>query len=170
MSLLAAIFDSTRRDLARARGLVARINALGPEMRGLSDEQMGAKTREFRARLARGETVDDLLVEAYALVREATWRVLGNRRVRFRIYRDSRPLPEEALRSVQEGERLAEELRAEGVRFEQEAFMAHFDVQMIGAIVLHWGRVAEMKTGEGKTQVAVPALYLNALEGKGRTC
>ena len=167
MSLLAAIFDSTGRDLARARGLVARINALGPEMRGLSDEQMGAKTGEFRARLARGETVDDLLVEAYALVREATWRVLGNRQVRFRVYRDSRPLPEEALLSVQEGERFAEELRARGVRFEQEAFMAHFDVQMIGAIVLHWGRVAEMRTGEGKTQVAVPALYLNALEGKG---
>ncbi len=167
MSLLAAIFDSTRRELGRARGLVARISALGPEMRGLSDQQMRAKTDEFRGRLARGEALDDLLEEAFALVREATWRVLGNRQVRFRVYREGRPMPEEALLSQQEGARFAEELRAQGVRFEQDPFMAHFDVQMIGAILLHWGRVAEMKTGEGKTQVAVPALYLNALEGKG---
>ena len=167
MSLLAAIFDSTRRDLARARGLVARINAFGPDMRGLSDEQMRAKTDEFRDRLARGETLEDVLPEAYALVREATWRILGDRQVRFRVYRDSKPLPEESLLPLEQGERFAEELRAQGLRFEQEPFMAHFDVQMIGAIVLHWGRVAEMKTGEGKTQVAVPALYLNALEGKG---
>ncbi len=167
MSLLTAIFDSTRRDLARARALVARINALGPDMKKLSDEQMRAKTDEFRDRLARGETLDDLLPEAYALVREATWRVLGNRQIRFRIYREGSPLPEERLESLERAEALAEELRAQGVRFEQERFMSHYDVQMIGAIVLHWGRVAEMRTGEGKTQVAVPALYLNALEGKG---
>ncbi len=167
MSLLTAIFDSTRRDLARARALVARINALGPETRKLSDEQMRAKTDEFRDRLARGETLDDLLPEAYALVREATWRVLGNRRIRFRIYRDDSTVPEERIEPLENAEAVAEELRSQGVRFEQEHFMAHYDVQMIGAIILHWGRIAEMKTGEGKTQVAVPALYLNALEGKG---
>jgi len=188
MSLLSAIFDSTRRDLARARALVAGINARGPEMRGLSEQQMRAKTDEFRDRLARGETLDDLLPEAYALVREATWRVLGDQQFRFRVYRDGSPLPEESLLSLEEAGRFAQELRAQGLSegrrsqrgggpagpprgsaawFEQEPFMAHFDVQMIGAIMLHWGRVAEMKTGEGKTQVAVPTLYLNALEGKG---
>ncbi len=167
MSLLSAIFDSTRRDLRRARALVGRINALGPEMQKLSDEQMRAKTDEFRDRLARGETLDDLLPEAYALVREATWRVLGGRQVRFLVFREGRLTPEETILPLAEADHHEERLRAEGVRYERERYMAHFDVQMVGAIVLHWGRVAEMKTGEGKTQVAVPALYLNALEGKG---
>jgi preprotein translocase subunit SecA len=167
MSLFSAIFDSTRRDLKRARALVERINALGPEMQRLTDEQMAAKTAEFRDRLAHGETLDDLLVEAYALVREATWRVLGHRQVRFLVFREGRITPEEAIVTLEEADRYEERLRAEGVRYERERYMAHFDVQMIGAIVLHWGRVAEMRTGEGKTQVAVPALYLNALEGKG---
>jgi len=169
MAILAAIFDSTRRDLRRARALVQQINALGPGMQQLTDEQMRAKSDEFRDRLAHGETLDDLLVEAYALVREATWRILGHRQLRFRIYREGKMTPEEAVLSAAggEAERFEESLRQGGVRYERERFMAHFDVQMMGAILLHWGRVAEMKTGEGKTQVAVPALYLNALEGKG---
>jgi preprotein translocase subunit SecA len=161
------MFDSTRRDLARARGLVEQIGALGPRMQELNDEQMAAKTAEFRDRLTHGETLDDLLPEAFALVREATWRVLGNRQWRFLVWREGRVLPEITILPLAEADRLEEELRRQGVRFERERYMAHFDVQMIGAIVLHQGRVAEMKTGEGKTQVAVPALYLNALEGKG---
>ena len=167
MAILSLLFDSTHRDLARTRGLVGRINAFGPEMRKLTDEQMRAKTQEFRDRLTAGETLDDLLPEAYALVREATWRQLGKRQVRFRIYREGQAVPDENVVPESEGDRFEGRLQAQRLRYEREDFMAHFDVQMIGAIMLHWGRVAEMKTGEGKTQVAVPALYLNALEGKG---
>lgn len=167
MSVLAAIFDSTRRDVARARALVQRINALGPSMEALTEAQMLAKTDEFRDRLAHGETLDDLLVEAYALVREATWRVLGKGQVRFRVYRSQAVLPEEVILAAEEADRFEGRLMAQRLRYERERYMVHFDVQMMGAIVLHWGRIAEMKTGEGKTQVAVPALYLNALEGKG---
>ncbi|MEX2715984.1 MAG: DEAD/DEAH box helicase, partial [Candidatus Sigynarchaeota archaeon] len=102
--------------------IVARINALEPEVSALSDAELRAKTDEFRARHASGETLDDLLPEAFAVVREAAKRTLG---------------------------------------------MRHFDVQLIGGIVLHRGRIAEMKTGEGKTLVATLPAYLNALEGKG---
>src|SRR6476619_6164372 len=101
---------------------VAKINALEPELAKLSDEQLRAKTTEFRERLAKGETLDDLLVEAFATVREASKRTLGQR---------------------------------------------HFDVQLKGGMVLHQGKIAEMKTGEGKTLVATLPVYLNALEGKG---
>ena len=101
---------------------VAKINALEPELAKLSDEQLRAKTTEFRERLAKGETLDDLLVEAFATVREAAKRTLGQR---------------------------------------------HFDVQLKGGMVLHQGKIAEMKTGEGKTLVATLPVYLNALEGKG---
>src|SRR5450631_3287929 len=101
---------------------VAKINALEPELAKLSDEQLRAKTIEFRERLAKGETVDDLLVEAFATVREASKRTLGQR---------------------------------------------HFDVQLKGGMVLHHGKIAEMKTGEGKTLVATLPVYLNALESKG---
>src|SRR5216683_2646130 len=101
---------------------VAKINALEPELAKLSDEQLRAKTTEFRERLAKGATVDDLLVEAFATVREASKRTLGQR---------------------------------------------HFDVQLKGGMVLHQGKIAEMKTGEGKTLVATLPVYLNALEGKG---
>ena len=101
---------------------VAKINALEPELAKLSDEQLRAKTTEFRERLAKGETLDDLLVEAFATVREAAKRTLGQR---------------------------------------------HFDVQLMGGMVLHRGKIAEMKTGEGKTLVATLPVYLNALEGKG---
>ncbi len=101
---------------------VAKINALEPEISKLSDEQLRGKTAEFRERLAKGETLDDLLVEAFATVREAAKRALGQR---------------------------------------------HFDVQLKGGMVLHQGKIAEMKTGEGKTLVATAPVYLNALSGKG---
>jgi preprotein translocase subunit SecA len=101
---------------------VAKINELEPEMIKLSDDQLRGKTAEFRERLAKGETLDSLLTEAFATVREAAKRTLGQR---------------------------------------------HFDVQLKGGMVLHSGKIAEMKTGEGKTLVATLATYLNALEGKG---
>ena len=101
---------------------VAKINALEPSMQKLSDAEMRAKTNEFRERLKKGETLDSLLPEAFALVREAAVRTVG---------------------------------------------MRHFDVQLIGGIVLHQGRIAEMKTGEGKTLVATLPAYLNALPGEG---
>ncbi|MFB3881471.1 MAG: preprotein translocase subunit SecA [Armatimonadota bacterium] len=167
MGILSYLFDSTHRELARARRLVANINARGPEMALLTDEQMRAKTDEFRDRLAHGATLDDLLPEAYALVREATWRQLGKRQVRFRIYHEGQAIPEEVILPLPEADDFEKKLLAQRSRYDRERYMAHFDVQMVGAIMLHWGRIAEMKTGEGKTQVAVPALYLNALEGKG---
>jgi preprotein translocase subunit SecA len=102
--------------------IVRQINALEPEIQALSDEQLAGQTEKLRGRLAAGETLDDILPEAFATVREASVRVLG---------------------------------------------MRHFDVQMIGGIVLHRGEIAEMRTGEGKTLVATLATYLNALEGKG---
>ena len=103
-------------------GPVVQTNALEPQVQSLSDEQLQAKTAEFRARLDKGETLDDLLPEAFATVREAAKRVLGQR---------------------------------------------HYDVQLVGGMVLHQGKIAEMKTGEGKTLVATLAVYLNALSGKG---
>ncbi|MEL3892170.1 preprotein translocase subunit SecA [Ferrovibrio sp. MS7] len=101
---------------------VQAINALEPQMVALSDDQLKAKTTEFRSRLEQGSDLDDILVEAFAVVREAAKRVLGQR---------------------------------------------HYDVQLIGGMVLHSGKIAEMKTGEGKTLVATLAVYLNALPGKG---
>ena len=104
------------------QSLVPEINALGPAMEALSDEALKAKTTEFRARLADGETLDDILVEAFAVVREASFRVIGQR---------------------------------------------HFDVQLMGGAALHFGWVAEMKTGEGKTLVSTLPAYLNGLSGDG---
>ena len=122
-TLLAKVIGTqNERDLKRLRPFVAAINAKEPEIEKLSDEQLRGKTAEFRQRLANGETPDDLLPEAFAVVREAGRRVLT---------------------------------------------MRHFDVQLIGGIVLHRGKIAEMKTGEGKTLVATLPAYLNALEGKG---
>lgn len=116
------IGDPIERALAKYRETVEEINTLEPEMQKLSDEALGKKTTEFKQRLIDGEPLDDLLVEAFALVREAAVRTIGLR---------------------------------------------HYDEQMIGGIVLHQGRIAEMKTGEGKTLVATLPLYLNALTGKG---
>ncbi len=122
-TLLAKVIGTqNERDLKKLRPLVAQINALEPSIQPLSDEELRGKTAEFRARLANGEALDDILPEAFAVVREAGRRVLN---------------------------------------------MRHFDVQLIGGIVLHQGRIAEMKTGEGKTLVATLPAYLNALGGKG---
>lgn len=119
-----SIFFGTKheRDIKKLKPLVSRINALEPDMKKLSNDEMRAKTAEFRSRVAAGESLDSLLPEAFALVREASIRTLG---------------------------------------------MRHFDVQLMGGIVLHQGKIAEMKTGEGKTLVATLPVYLNSLTGKG---
>ena len=123
MNLFTKMFGThSERELKLIYPLVDRIEALRPEMQKLSDEELKGKTKEFKQRLADGETLDDLLVEAFATVREAAKRVLG---------------------------------------------MEHYRVQLIGGIILHQGRIAEMKTGEGKTLVSTLPAYLNALEGKG---
>ena len=122
-SLLTRVFGSrNERQLRQLDRIVARINALEPEMEKLSDEQLQGKTPEFKQRIADGETLDKVLPEAFAVCREASRRVLG---------------------------------------------MRHYDVQLIGGMVLHLGKIAEMRTGEGKTLVATLPVYLNALEGKG---
>src|SRR5499425_3174304 len=122
-TLLAKVVGTqNERELKRLRPLVAQINALAEPIGALTDEQLRGKTAEFKQRVADGETLDDLLVEAFAVVREAGARVLN---------------------------------------------MRHFEVQLIGGAVLHKGKIAEMKTGEGKTLVATLPAYLNALEGKG---
>ncbi|ENZ81157.1 MULTISPECIES: preprotein translocase subunit SecA [Caulobacter] len=114
--------SSNERKVKTFQARVAKINALEPEYAALSDEALKAKTAEFKARLEKGETLDGLLNEAFAVVREASKRVLG---------------------------------------------MRHFDVQMVGGMVLHFSGISEMRTGEGKTLVATLPTYLNALEGKG---
>ena len=116
------IGSRNERLVRRMRKSVERINALEPDLEKLSDGELRVKTEEFRSRLKEVATLDDLLPEAFATVREASKRVLG---------------------------------------------MRHFDVQMIGGMVLHNGKIAEMKTGEGKTLVATLAVYLNALPGEG---
>src|SRR6266568_7141998 len=121
--VLAKIFGTqNERDIKALRPLIGAINALEPQVQQLSDIDLAAKSIEFKEKLAKGATLDDLLVEAFAVVREAGRRVLN---------------------------------------------MRHFDEQLIGGIVLHQGKIAEMKTGEGKTLVATLPLYLNALEGEG---
>ncbi len=122
-SLARAVFGSSNdRTLKSFKRRVAAINALEPQVAALDDAALTAKTQEFKTRLEQGERLDDILEEAFAVVREASRRVLG---------------------------------------------MRHFDVQLIGGMVLHEGRIAEMKTGEGKTLVATLAVYLNALNGRG---
>ncbi len=123
MNLIERVFGThSERELKRIEPLVQKIESLRDTMRALSDEDLKAKTKEFKKRLSEGETLDDLLPEAYATVREAGKRALG---------------------------------------------MEHFRVQLIGGIILHQGRIAEMRTGEGKTLVSTLPAYLNALEGKG---
>jgi preprotein translocase subunit SecA len=122
-SLLTRVFGSrNERQLRQLNRIVAKINALEPEIEKLSDEQLKAKTPEFKQRIADGEALDKVLPEAFAVCREASRRVLG---------------------------------------------MRHYDVQLIGGMVLHLGKIAEMRTGEGKTLVATLPVYLNALEDKG---
>ena len=122
-SLLTRVFGSrNERQLRQLNRIVAKVNALEPDMEKLSDAQLQAKTPEFKQRIAEGEALDKVLPEAFAVCREASRRVLG---------------------------------------------MRHYDVQLIGGMVLHLGKIAEMRTGEGKTLVATLPVYLNALEGKG---
>jgi preprotein translocase subunit SecA len=122
-TVLTKVFGSKHdRDVKKVQPFVTEINSLEPSMKSLTDEQLQAKTVEFKARFQNGEALDDLMVEAYAVVREAAIRVLGQR---------------------------------------------HYDVQLIGGIILHQGKIAEMKTGEGKTLVSTLPAYLNGLTGKG---
>ncbi len=123
MSIVTKIFGThSERELKRIMPLADKVMALDEKMAALTDEQLKAKTPEFKERLKNGETLDDLLVEAYAVVREAAWRAIG---------------------------------------------MKHYKVQVIGGIILHQGRITEMRTGEGKTLVATLPSYLNALTGEG---
>ena len=123
MGVLKKIFKSySEKEVKRIMPIVEQINKLEPEMEKLTDKELTGKTEYFKKQLEEGETLDDILPEAFAVVREASKRVLG---------------------------------------------MRHFDVQLIGGIILHQGRISEMKTGEGKTLVATLPAYLNALTGKG---
>ncbi len=122
IGLLKRIFDPNPKEIRRLQQLAAEVNEWEPEISKLSDGELRGKTADFRQRLANGATLDDILPEAFAVVREAAKRTLG---------------------------------------------MRHYDVQLMGGIALHEGRIAEMRTGEGKTLVATLPVYLNALEGKG---
>ncbi len=122
LGFLKKVLDANEREIKRLWPVVEEINGLEPAMQALSDGELAAKTMEFKRRLEKQETLDDILPEAFAVVREASRRTLG---------------------------------------------MRHFDVQILGGIVLHQGRIAEMKTGEGKTLVATLPAYLNALTGRG---
>ena len=123
MSLLEKIFGThSQNELKRIYPIADRIESMDADMQKLTDEELRNKTKEFKERLANGETLDDILPEAYAVVREAAWRAIG---------------------------------------------MKHYRVQLIGGIILHQGRIAEMKTGEGKTLVSTLPAYLNALTGNG---
>jgi preprotein translocase subunit SecA len=124
--------------MKKLRPIAAKANSFREAMGKLSEAELQGKTAEFRKRLAEGGTLDDIMPEAFAVFREATFRVLGEKRMVFDPFVKA-DIP----------------------------FMAHFDVQVMGAGVLHEGKIAEMKTGEGKTQVAAMAAYLNALAGKG---
>jgi preprotein translocase subunit SecA len=173
VAFLASIFDHTKRDVNQSWKTVDEINALRPRIAALTDDELRAKTAEFKERHQQGESLDALLPEAFAVVREASWRTLGRRQYRFWL---RKPGVEGAGTSaleeliVTEGERDATEarLKSDGRQIESiERYMEPFDVQMIGGIILHRGMIAEMKTGEGKTLVAAAPLYLNALTGRG---
>jgi len=172
VAFLASLFDHTKRDVSKSWDTVARINAQRPATAALTDEQLRAKTAEFKQRYADGESLDALLPEAFAVVREGAWRVLGRRQYRFWLRKPGVDGPGTSALDelvVPEAERDAAEarLRGEGRRIEAiERYMEPFDVQMIGGIILHKGMIAEMKTGEGKTLVAAAPLYLNAISGR----
>jgi len=122
MQLLKKLFGSNEREIKKLQPIVKEINSLESEISKLSDSELKNKTEDFKNRLKKGETLDDILPEAFAVTREAAKRVIGER---------------------------------------------HYDVQLLGGIVLHQGKIAEMKTGEGKTLTSTLPIYLNALEGKG---
>ncbi|HEY3376246.1 MAG TPA: hypothetical protein VGL77_02025, partial [Armatimonadota bacterium] len=172
MAFLASFFDHTKKDVTRSWKTVELINALRAKMEALSDAELRAQTVQFKERLAAGTPLDELLPEAFAVVREAAWRVLGRRQYRFWIKKTGVAVAgtsalEELITSEQERHAMEAKLRGEGRSFTMEKFMEPFDVQMIGGIMLHRGMIAEMKTGEGKTLVAAAPVYLNALTGKG---
>ncbi|MEK7112065.1 MAG: preprotein translocase subunit SecA, partial [Patescibacteria group bacterium] len=122
LNIFTKILDLNQREIDRLSKIVEKINALDSKVKKLKDSDFAKKTEEFKGRLGKGETLEEILPEAYALVREASWRSIG---------------------------------------------LKHFDVQLIAAVALFEGKVAEQKTGEGKTLSAVPALYLRALTGRG---
>ena len=124
MNIFDKIFGTySERELKKVYPIANKVMELEPEIEKLTDAELKAKTPEFKARIANGETLDEILPEAFAVMREASWRVLG---------------------------------------------MKHFYVQVVGGVILHQGRIAEMKTGEGKTLVATLPAYLNALTEIGR--
>ena len=122
LNIFSKIFGSNQGEVSKLNPIVEKINSLEEDIKKLSDEKLKAKTQEFKERLKKEETLDDILSEAFACAREAAMRAIGQR---------------------------------------------HFDVQLMGGITLHQGKIAEMKTGEGKTLAAILSMYLNALEGKG---
>lgn len=122
LGLIRRMFDTNAKEVRRLQERTLAINAIESETKALTDSDLRARKDEFRSRLDNGADLDDLLPEAFAVVREAAWRAIGQR---------------------------------------------HYDVQLMGGIVLHEGRIAEMKTGEGKTLVATLPVYLNALVGRG---
>src|SRR3990167_1407139 len=122
MSFFEKLFGSNEREINKLRPLVEHINVFEPTLQTLSDDDLKGKTEEFKKRLSQGATLDDILPEAFAVVRETAKRVIGER---------------------------------------------HYDVQLLGGIALHYGKIAEMKTGEGKTLTSTLPIYLNALSGKG---
>jgi len=184
-TLLAKIFGTSHeREIKRIQPIVDAINALAPAVEGLDDDALAAKTFELRGDLAEGKTLDDILPMAFAVCREAADRRLGmlnilNPELGFDLDRLSPPFK---LLAEDSKQKLAENVEHHTLHF-PAAFYAEirrlqpesrfpfryrpFDVQLIGGVVLHEGRVAEMKTGEGKTVVATLPVYLNALEGKG---
>ena len=136
MNLITKIFGTKHdRDVKKLYPYVDEINGHFEKLAGLSDEELQAKTPEFRQRVEQGETLDDIMAEAFAVVKEACRRHVGK-----------------SWKVVDQ---------------ETEWNMVHFDVQLIGGVVLHMGKIAEMATGEGKTLVATLPTYLNALSGKG---
>jgi preprotein translocase subunit SecA len=127
--------DYNKKQLDKITPLIAEINQRYDKFTTLTDEEVKAKTEEFKTRYTKGETLDQLLPEAFAIVKQASKRILGN---------------------------------SFEVKGEQQIWnMVPYDVQLLGGIILHQGKIAEMKTGEGKTLVAAAPVYLNALSGKG---
>jgi len=169
--ILKKIFGSRNERLVRQYQQTVRvINAFEPAISALTDEQLTAKTAEFKERLAAGTTLDELLPEAFAVVREAGKRVLGMRHFDMQMV-GGMVLHYGKIAEMAAGSTL-DDLLPEAFAVVREAGkrvlgMRHFDMQMVGGMVLHYGKIAEMRTGEGKTLVATLPAYLNALSGKG---
>jgi len=170
LSFITDWFDQTKRNVSRARICVDEISGLRSHMEAMSDLQLQAMTGEFKIRLAQGASLDDLLPETYAVMRESAWRVLGRRQYRMILGTteiDDPTVSKEMIVNVREREALEARLRHLRYPYIVEKYMELFDEQLIGGIILHQGMIAEMKTGEGKTLVAAAPLYLHALTGHG---